>query len=165
MLKFSVLPLAALSLVLAVCIGASSSAPTEEFTVSSYDFTWTVAHVGDNRLRISKDRDRTVVQLNDDYGRVTLTGAEAEAVGVALANAEAAVARLRGGKDAEEELKVGGCLVTFSYSQKYGYTVRVKSAERFSSGVRLSLDAAREFAPHLQKASRMVAFINRKISF
>jgi prophage DNA circulation protein len=92
---------------------------------------------------------------------------DAEPIGVVLAKVDDYWKKMKGGDtDVRESVEAGRYVVTFWNSPKYGFSVSVREAGRFAmSSVSLNRDAAKLFAPHMQKAQKMGAFVDGKITF
>ncbi|MBM4031236.1 MAG: hypothetical protein FJ291_05555 [Planctomycetes bacterium] len=142
----------------------------EDFVVEKFDFEWTVAEVGDSRLIINKTHETTRVLIRS--GRmmadsIWLSPDEAEKVGKALADVDKYYLKMRNAEtDMSDRVEAAGYTVTFHFSKKYGFSVRLAPAERFAlSSLSLERGEAKAFAPHLMKARAMAGFIDRKIKF
>jgi prophage DNA circulation protein len=146
---------------------SATSHPAEEFTVEEYDFEWIVAKSGDAKLSVEKTQEATVIRLSHGMNSLSMVAKDAEAVGAVLAKTDDYWKKMKGSdKDVRESVEGGKHVVTFWNSPKYGFSVSVREAGSFAmSSVSLKRDEAKLFAPHMQKAQKMAAFVDRKITF
>jgi len=161
------LGLIALSGIAALPLASSAAdTPAEEFTIQEYNFEWIVAKSGDAKLRVEKTQDATVIRLSNDMDTLAMVPKDAEAVGAVLAKVDEYWKKMKGSdKDMWESVEAGKYVVTFWNSPKYGFSVSVKAAKHFAlSSVSLKRDEAKLFAPHMQKAQKMAAFVDRRIA-
>jgi len=144
----------------------------ETFDVEEYDFYWTVAESGKAKVQINKDQDSTTVLLREggmmgDY--LQLTPKEAVMVGEAFTKTSEMYKKLKATlqeKDVQETVKAGTYRVSFYLSKKSGFTVHVRSSERFSiTTVTLDRKQAKAFAAPLQKTPAMAKFVDKKLDF
>lgn len=142
------------------------AAPRDEFTISDWEFEWKIIKGDDAALSIVKTQEVTRVTLRARMDSLWLAPKEAEEVGAALARTDEYWAKLKGSEqDVSEDVKAGKHSVTFRMSTKYGFSVTVAEEGRFMAGrVGLSRDQAKTFAPHLQTAVKMAAFVDRKVN-
>jgi prophage DNA circulation protein len=157
---------AALGLSALPLVSIAADKPADEFTIEEYDFQWTVAKSGDAKLRVEKTQEATVIRLSNDMNWLTMVPKDAEAVGAVLAKVDEYWQKMKGSdKDMRESVEASKHVVTFWNSPEYGFSVSVKESGRFAmSSVSLKRDEAKLVAPHMQKAQKMAAFVDRKIA-
>lgn len=149
-------------------MAAETKSAPEQFTIDEYDFEWTVAKSGDAKFVVEKTQEATTVYIKSgDMGYLNLTPKDAEAIGTALAKTDQYWKTMKGSEtDTTERVPVGKYVVTFSNDPKYGFSVSIREAERFSmSSVSLKRDQAKKLAPSMSKAVALAAFVDDKIAF
>jgi hypothetical protein len=140
----------------------------EPFAITKFDFDWFVVESGEAKLVVNKTQDVTRIILRGggmmgDW--LWLLPEDAIAVGAALEDVDVFYAKMRNSQsDASNTTDAGNCTVTFRFFKEYGFSVGIKKKGQYNS---LSLDrsAAKAFAPHLQKAKEMVAYLDDKLNF
>ncbi len=159
------------ALFLALAPVLTRAAPQEEeFVIEEYDFLWTVAKSGEASLIMRKTHEttRVVIRSGGIMGdSLYVLPADAEAIGKALTDVDEYFERMRNSEDdVTEQVDAGNYRVAFRFSRQHGFSVWIRSTERFSM-TSLSLDRsqAKGLAPHLQKAEAMAAFVDKKVQF
>lgn len=139
------------------------AAPT--FEIKDWEFRWTAAKAGDAQVLVIKSQDRLVMRLVEGTDSLTLTPAEAAAIGAALSTAEDYRERLRSrGAEGADSLEVVGHAITFNLDAKYGFSVRVRPAARFSfTSIALDADQAVTLGPILVHAEAMAKYVDERI--
>ena len=146
---------------------ANTVSADDDFQIKEYRFTWTVAKSDDAKLVVEKTQETTVIGLWEDYTSLSIVPKDAEAIGIALSKADTFWAAMKGSDtDMQEQVDIGEHIVVFRNSQKYGFSVSIKEAGRFSmSTVTLDRETAKLFAPHLKQGQAMADFVDQKITF
>jgi hypothetical protein len=163
-------------------LGVVSGAAAEDFAFTDYTFVWNAAKEGNVGLTVRKDPGGLRFLLGSMGGRVatvSMTAAEAVAVGKVLLGTEAVYADHQGYYDANREtnkpafnkeksdtVKADAFQVVFHSSPGgSNFTVKVSEAKTFSTMTLLSRDEALKMGEHLVKAEAMADFVNRHLKF
>jgi hypothetical protein len=144
--------------------------PKDEFIIEKFDFEWIVVESGEAKLIVNKTHETTSIILRGGGmmgNSLRFSPADTEAIGKALADVDKYFAKMRNAeKDVDEKVEVGAYRVTFGFEMKYGFHVYVAPKEQFSmSSVSLDRSQAKAFAPHMQKAKAMAAYVDKKVKF
>jgi len=144
---------------------APKTVDKDEASIDDYRFVWVVAKAGDVELRVEKTEDTTCIELCKGMDILTMTPANAEAVAAVLARADQYRQAMKGDAEKRETVKAGQYNVTFANSPKHGFSVSVRSAERFSmNSIYMERKDAKALAVHMAKAKRLTALVDKKIS-
>jgi len=141
------------------------TADNDEASIDDYRFVWVVAKAGDVELRVEKTEDTTCIELYKGMDILTMTPANTEAVAAVLARADQYHQAMKGDAEKRETVKAGQCNVTFANSPKHGFSVSVRSDERFGlNSIYMQRKDAKALAIHMAKAKRLAALVDKKIS-
>jgi hypothetical protein len=148
----------------AVFLLVASVASAEEFSIDSFRFEWKLATVGESTLTIEKTQDATRVVIFTSGGSLSMTAAEAAAVGIALGKTGEFSKSLKGSIDKSETGKAGELAVKFLTSKDGAFGVYLSRPGRaFSRGVLLDREAAVAFCPGLRRAVEMQKYLDSKL--
>ena len=155
---------------LAGTVSARGAEQEKAFIIDEFDFEWVVAKSGKAKLVVNKTHETTRIILREGGmmgDSMWLLPANAEAIGKALADVDKYFAKMRNSKnDVTESVEARDYRVIFNFSKKYGFSVVIRPKKRFSmSSLSLERSQAKAFAPHMQKAKAMVAYVDRKVKF
>lgn len=160
-----------LVLVALVAVAASNHQKAQEqkpeFVIDSYEFTWHIAQAGDIKLDVAKTEDTLRVELAapDNMDFLTFDGPTAEAVGGMLPRTEEFYQKIANSPaDVSETLRAAKWQVIFISQPEVGFWISVRPDERLSfTSLQLERKEAVALAPHLQKATRMLRFLDERI--
>jgi hypothetical protein len=136
----------------------------DAFTIDEYEFTWLVAESGDASLSITKDAEstRVLISSGDDY--LSCSPADAEKIGKAFDATNAQWTKLRRSAGTVQESIAAGKFRVMFLNNENGFSVVVSGTQSLVSDTAiLERKQANALAPHLKRAVKMAAYVDRVI--
>lgn len=142
----------------------------EEYFIDDYELKWTILTENKMRMDIIKTEETTNVSLFKNTGLpslLKLTSKEAVDIASALKRTREFLKKQKGTQqDVSESVTAGDYIVLFRTSVKYGFSVSIHKNQRYRSQTfSLSKNEAIKLQPELEKAPKLIKFIDSKIDF